>query len=74
MWSRNVWRSGIEVKVTALERCWCTESVIKRSSFTALRKCAANITPYELKALKHLAKELLSYSDKALTDAIEQGR
>lgn len=32
-----------------------------------------NISADELKALKHLAKELLSYSDKALTEAIRHG-
>jgi hypothetical protein len=33
----------------------------------------ANVSTDELKALKHLAKELLSYSDKALTKAIQYG-
>ena len=33
----------------------------------------ANISADELKALKHLAKELLAYSDKALTKAIKHG-
>jgi len=33
----------------------------------------ANISADELKALKNLAKELLSYSDKALTEAIKHG-
>ena len=33
----------------------------------------ANVSMDELKALKHLAKELLSYSDKALTKAIQYG-
>jgi len=33
----------------------------------------ANVSKDELKALKHLAKELLSYSDKALTKAIQHG-
>ena len=33
----------------------------------------SNISAAELKALKHLAKELLSYSDQALTQAIQHG-
>jgi hypothetical protein len=33
----------------------------------------ANINTDELKALKHLAKELLSYSDKTLSEAILHG-
>ena len=33
----------------------------------------ANVSTDELKALKHLAKELLSYSDKTLTKAIQHG-
>ena len=33
----------------------------------------ANISAEELKALKHLAKELLDYSNKALTEAIKHG-
>ena len=33
----------------------------------------ANINADELKALKHLAKELLSYSDKILSEAILHG-
>ena len=33
----------------------------------------ANISADELKALKHLAKELLSYSDKALTEIMKHG-
>lgn len=33
----------------------------------------ANISADELKALKHLAKELLSYSDIALAEAIKHG-
>ncbi len=33
----------------------------------------ANISTDELKALKHLAKALLGYNDKALTEAIEYG-
>lgn len=37
------------------------------------KNARANISADELKALKHLAKELLSYSDKALTEAIEHG-
>ena len=32
-----------------------------------------NISVDELKALKHLAKTLLNYSDKALTEAIKHG-
>jgi hypothetical protein len=32
-----------------------------------------NVSTDELKALKYLAKELLSYSDKALTKAIQYG-
>ena len=32
-----------------------------------------NVSTDELKALKHLAKELLSYSDKTLTKAIQHG-
>jgi hypothetical protein len=34
------------------------------------KNARANISAAELKALKHLAKELLDYSDKALTVAI----
>ena len=33
----------------------------------------ANVSTDELKALKRLAKELLSYSDKALIEAIKHG-
>ena len=33
----------------------------------------SNISAGELKALKHLAKELLNYNDKALTEAIKHG-
>lgn len=33
----------------------------------------ANVSTDELKALKHLAKELMSYGDKALTKAIRHG-
>ncbi len=37
------------------------------------KNARANINAVELKALKHLAKELLGYSDKALTEAIKHG-
>ena len=37
------------------------------------KSARANISTGELKALKHLAKELLGYSDTALTEAIEYG-
>ena len=37
------------------------------------KNARANISAYELKALKHLAKELLSYNEQALTEAVEQG-
>ncbi len=37
------------------------------------KNARANISTEELKALKHLAKALLGYSDKALTEAIEYG-
>ena len=37
------------------------------------KNARANISAEELKALKHLAKELLSYTEKALTDAVENG-
>ena len=37
------------------------------------KNARANISADELKALKHLAKELLEYSDKALTEAIKHG-
>ena len=37
------------------------------------KNARANISADELKALKHLAKELLDYSDKALTVAIKHG-
>ncbi|CAG9001011.1 MAG: hypothetical protein CENE_03019 [Candidatus Celerinatantimonas neptuna] len=37
------------------------------------KNARANISANELKALKHLAKELLGYSDKALTGAIKYG-
>ena len=37
------------------------------------KNARANISAEELKALKHLAKELLSYTDKALTGAVESG-
>ena len=33
----------------------------------------ANVSMDDLKALKHLAKELMNYSDKALTKAIQHG-
>ena len=36
-------------------------------------QCFPNISAEELKALKHLAKELLGYSDTALTEAIRYG-
>ncbi|RUR39437.1 type II toxin-antitoxin system RelE/ParE family toxin [Vreelandella populi] len=37
------------------------------------KNARANISADELKALKHLAKELLSYSDRALAEAIKHG-
>jgi len=37
------------------------------------KNARANISSAELKALKHLAKELMSYSDKTLTEAIQHG-
>lgn len=37
------------------------------------KNARANISADELKALKHLAKELLGYSDKTLTKAIKYG-
>ncbi|WP_335808130.1 type II toxin-antitoxin system RelE/ParE family toxin [Vreelandella populi] len=37
------------------------------------KNARANISADELKALKHLAKELLSYSDRVLTEAIKHG-
>lgn len=37
------------------------------------KNARANISADELKALKHLAKELLGYSDKALTETIKHG-
>ena len=37
------------------------------------KNARANIGPDELKVLKHLAKELLEYSDKALTETIKHG-
>lgn len=37
------------------------------------KNARANISADELKALKHLAKELLGYRDKALTEAIKHG-
>lgn len=37
------------------------------------KNARVNISAGELKALKHLAKELLGYSDKLLTEAIEYG-
>ena len=37
------------------------------------KNARANISAEELKALKHLAKELLDYSNKALTEAIKHG-
>lgn len=37
------------------------------------KNARANISANELKALKRLAKELLGYSDKALTEAIKHG-
>lgn len=37
------------------------------------KNARANISADELKALKYLAKELLKYSDKALTEAIKHG-
>lgn len=41
--------------------------------FGFAKNARANISVDELKALKRLAKELLSYSDKALTEAIKNG-
>lgn len=38
------------------------------------KNARANVSMDELRALKHLAKELMSYSDKALTKAIQQWR
>ncbi|QNU62914.1 type II toxin-antitoxin system RelE/ParE family toxin [Vreelandella titanicae] len=37
------------------------------------KNARANISADELKALKHLAKELIGYSDKALANAIKHG-
>lgn len=37
------------------------------------KNARANVSTEELKALKHLAKELLSYSDKALAEAVKNG-
>lgn len=37
------------------------------------KNARANISADELKALRHLARELLEYSDKALTEAIKYG-
>jgi len=37
------------------------------------KNARANINAEELKALRHLAKELLGYSDTALTEAIRYG-
>ena len=37
------------------------------------KNARANVRMDELRALKHLAKELMSYSDKALTKAIGHG-
>lgn len=37
------------------------------------KNARANISANELKALKRLAKELLGYNDKALTEAIKHG-
>jgi hypothetical protein len=37
------------------------------------KNARANISVDELKALKHLAKELLGYSDKALNEAVKSG-
>ena len=37
------------------------------------KSARANISADELKALKHLAKELLNYTDKALAEAITHG-
>lgn len=37
------------------------------------KNARANISAEELKALKHLAKELLGYGDKALSEAIKHG-
>jgi hypothetical protein len=37
------------------------------------KSARANISADELRALKHLAKELLGYSDKVLKQAIEYG-
>ena len=41
--------------------------------FGFAKNARANVSADELKALKHLAKELLSYSDKALVLAIKHG-
>jgi len=37
------------------------------------KNARTNISTNELKALKRLAKELLSYSERSLTEAVEQG-
>lgn len=37
------------------------------------KNARANVSMDELKALKHLAKELMNYSDKTLTKAIQHG-
>lgn len=37
------------------------------------KNARANVSTDELKALKHLAKELMNYSDKTLTKAIQHG-
>lgn len=37
------------------------------------KSARANISADELKALKYLAKQLLSYSDKTLTEAVKNG-
>lgn len=37
------------------------------------KNARANVSTDELKALKHLAKESMNYSDKTLTKAIQHG-
>lgn len=37
------------------------------------KNARSNVSTNELKALKHLAKELLSYSDEVLSEAVKQG-
>ncbi len=61
-------------KVAVCARCWLTKPGIKRSSCMASPKMRDPTSrDYELEGLNKLAKELLTYTDRALARAIESG-